>query len=95
MSSKPGDRQLLDNAEHKMHLGSTPNGVANKFLAIARGCSVTVHAGGRVLQGTLLSFDAYSIALAVPGPKKGAYTHVLVFKGPGVAIEVAADAEPE
>lgn len=89
--SKPGDRQLLDNAEHKMHLGSTPNGVANKFLAIARGQLVEVNAGGRVLKGTLLAFDAYSIALATEGTHK----HVLVFKGPGVSIEVAADAEAE
>jgi len=86
MSARPGDRQLLDNAAHKLHLGSTPNGVANQFLSMCRAKHVTVRSEGGCHEGTLLAFDAYSMLIA----RDGDHLHVLIFKGPGVSVEIAS-----
>jgi len=82
---KPGERQIRDNQSHKKDLGSSPNGVANQFLAQNRGQVVSVASDGVVLMvGVLLSFDAYSLVVQADGHDR------LVFKGPGVVISAAS-----
>jgi sRNA-binding regulator protein Hfq len=82
---KPGQRQEDQNRTFKAESGSSPNGVANQWLAQRRGKDVWVSLShGEEIVGRLAAFDAYSLRLEV-----GA-TSVLVFKGPGVVVRDAS-----
>jgi hypothetical protein len=86
----PGERQIERGREFKDNTGSSPNGVANKWLAQRRGCEVAVQRPGQLeLVGELIGFDAYSVLIRV----EVAISHddsepmdMLIFKGPGVTV---------
>jgi len=81
---KTGDKVVRQNKAHKHAMGSSANGVANKFLADLRGEWVAVGWAGNEnsrINGKLLGFDLYSLLIESDhGP-------VLVFKGPGIAVK--------
>lgn len=83
---KPGDRQIERGRDFKQNTGSSPNGVANKWLSSMRGRHITVYgpSGESLAAGALVGFDAYSIEMQF---KEEADT-VLVFKGPGMVLHV-------
>lgn len=84
---KPGDRQQADNRAHKDATGSSPNGVANKWLAERRSRFVTVlYRGEEIVRGHLLAFDSYSLLVKGHDSGMGLEPEVLVFKGPGVVV---------
>ena len=77
MSTNPGDRQAADNKAYKAATGSSPNGVANAYLAQLRGKRVQIRLpDGSSEAGTLIAFDAYTVQI----------DEALFFKGPGVSI---------
>ncbi len=85
--TKPGEQTAEQNKEYKHAMGKAPNSTANKFLAAARGHKVKVTTPGpaAVVEGTLVGFDLYSLLVTTGG------SAVLIFKGPGVAVELAPE----
>ena len=80
---KPGERQIVEGRVFKRDVGSSPNGVANAYLAAARGKDVVIeHNNECIMTGTLIAFDAYSLEIK----PNGLVRTVLIFKGPGVVV---------
>lgn len=81
--TRPGLRQETDGRAFRGNTGSSPNGVANNWLStrIGKPIAITMPTG-TTIEGFLLAFDAYSIAIKNP---KAEFS-VLVFKGPGVVV---------
>lgn len=84
---KPGEKTVQQNKDHKHAMGSSPNKVANSYLAAARGKSVAVYDGKQmvVTGGLLYEFDLYSFTIRPEGAEDDS-TDCLFFKGPGVWI---------
>lgn len=82
MSAKAGAATAAINREQKHALGSSPNAVANKYLASLRDREVVITSEAFRRQGKLLAFDLYSLLIQEGGLSEP----TLVFKGPGVAV---------
>jgi len=81
MKSKPGDRQIDRGRSFKDNTGSTPNGVANRWLSARIGEQLRIEKDGKLLcKGLLVGFDAYSFLIVDKSVER------LVFKGPGTVI---------
>lgn len=85
MITRSGERQVESGKEYKKNTGSSPNGVANSWLARHRGTKIkiTFQSDSAEMVGVLLGFDAYSLEI---GDSEGSF---LVFKGPGLVVEGA------
>lgn len=80
--ARPGERQIEDGREYKKATGSSPNGVANSWLAARRGREVrVVYRDELLVEGELVGFDSYSLEVRLPYDETA-----LVFKGPGIVI---------
>lgn len=86
---KPGDRQIEDGKVFRKDTGASPNGTANQYLAAAKGKQIVIRNQDLdvLSRGELVAFDAYSMAVQEgdrPFP-------TLLFKGPGLKIDVEPD----